>query len=937
MSKTPPIAIIGMSGIFPQARTLHEFWQNIVAARDCIEEIPASRWSIDDYYDPDPRTPDKTYSKRGGFIPDVEFDPLEFGMPPNILEVTDVSQMLALIAARSALADAGYVDASTELRERTGVVLGVTSSQKLHTPLTSRLQYPVWERALRSSGIAEPQIHEIIEKIKLAYIPWEENSFPGMLGNVIAGRVANRLDLGGMNCVIDAACASALGALRAAIAELADGRADMMITGGVDTDNSPFIYLCFSKTPAFSRTGAPRPFDAAADGMIVGEGIGMLVLKRLTDAERDGDRIYAVIRGIGSSSDGRYRSIYAPRAEGQVRALRRAYDDAEVPPASVGLIEAHGTGTVAGDLAEFQALTHVFSENNPRRQHVALGSVKSQIGHTKATAGAAGLIKVALALHHKVLPPTINIDTPNPKFAIEETPFYLNTATRPWIADESVPRRGAVSAFGFGGTNYHVVIEEYRREHREPYRLHEGVQTILLSAATPAALAARCAEAAESLGRANGSAWAALISESRPRPIDTEAPRVGFVAADAAAGCTARELAGTRLRERPDAEAWNERGVFYRRQAVAGKVAALFAGQGSQYVDMGRELAASFPEVREAFARFDRLFRADGSAALSHVTFPPPGTGSADEQTAALQRTEYAQPAIGALSVGMYRILQRAGFRPDCAGGHSFGELSALWAAGALDDDTYDVLVRARGKAMAPPRAANGFDPGTMLAVGADAARVRELIAGLPDVSIANINTPDQVVLGGPHESITQARSHLAAHGLMATPLPVSAAFHTPLVAHAQRPFAEAIARARVSPPRLPVYANLTGQPYPTDPAQVRAILAEHLVRPVLFEQEIEAMYAAGCRIFVEFGPRNVLTNLVKRILAGRPHLAIALNPSRQLDSDRQLREAAIQLGVAGLPLQSRDTGTAGETHFRRNDRATEWKQLRQRKNSHCL
>ncbi len=263
-------------------------------------------------------------------------------------------QLLGLVVARDLLADAGYGEecgGRPSNRERTGVVLGVAGGQKLITPLTARLQYPIWERVLRSHGIPEETVAAIVDGIKLAYPEWNENAFPGLLGNVIAGRIANRFDLGGLNSVIDAACASSLSALKMSVGLLAEGSADMMITGGVDTDNSPFTFICFSKTPAFSQGDVPRPFDAGADGMMVGEGIGMVLLKRLEDAERDGDKVYAVIRGIGASSDGRFKSIYAPRPEGQALATQRAYEQAGIPPTSVKLVEAHGTGTKAGDPA----------------------------------------------------------------------------------------------------------------------------------------------------------------------------------------------------------------------------------------------------------------------------------------------------------------------------------------------------------------------------------------------------------------------------------------------------------------------------------------------------------------------------------------------------------------------------------------------------------
>src|SRR5579859_709883 len=265
------IALIGLTSICPQAKTLREFWTNILHKVNTMAEIPPSRWNIQDYYDSDPSVPDKTYARYGGFLPDIEFDPVEFGIPPNILEVTDVAQLFALLAAKQVLADGGYLDAPESVRERIGVILGIVGGQKLVSPLISRLQYPVLEKVLRSAGLADPDIQHIIKKFKLAYVPWEENSFPGLLGNVIAGRVTNRLDLGGINCVVDAACASSLSALKMAISELNEHRADMIITGGIDTDNTISTYMAFSKTPAMSRSEKIRPFDAKADGMLVGE------------------------------------------------------------------------------------------------------------------------------------------------------------------------------------------------------------------------------------------------------------------------------------------------------------------------------------------------------------------------------------------------------------------------------------------------------------------------------------------------------------------------------------------------------------------------------------------------------------------------------------------------------------------------------------------
>ena len=563
-----PVAIVGMASIFPRSRNLQEYWQKIVGKEDCITDVPPSRWNIDDYYDPDPTAPDKTYCKRGGFIPEVDFNPMEFGIPPNQLEVTDISQLLALLVAKEALKDAGYGNLKPFDREHTGVVLGVALARQLTMPLAARLQYPVWEKALKSSGIAKADIKTIINKIKNAYVDWEPNAFPGMLANIVAGRIANRFDLGGMNCIVDAACASSFGALSMAISELTSGRANMMLTGGVDTDNSIMAYMCFSKTPAVSRSENAKPFDVDSDGMMLGEGVGMLVLKRLEDAERDGDRIYAVIKGVGSSSDGRHKSIYAPRPEGQMRALRRAYQSAGFEPTTVGAIEAHGTGTMAGDPAEFAAINTVFSENNPHKQQIALGSVKSQIGHTKAAAGAASLIKTALALHHKILPPTINVTKPNPKLEIENSPFYLNTETRPWLKSAAVPRRAGVSSFGFGGTNYHIVLEEHQPEHQDVYRLHNSPQSILIDAPTPEKLVDKCYEILQQLQSESGTGYfIELIKESKTKAIPTEAARIGFVAASATEAINKLQKGIDSLQKQSRSTHWNHPlGIFYRQR-----------------------------------------------------------------------------------------------------------------------------------------------------------------------------------------------------------------------------------------------------------------------------------------------------------------------------------------------------------------------------------
>ncbi|MFI9815031.1 type I polyketide synthase [Saccharothrix variisporea] len=889
LSETP-IAIVGLGALYPRSGDLREFWGNVVDAVDCIEDVPETHWKVEDYYDPDPSAPDKTYAKRGGFIPTVPFNPLEFGLPPTTLEVTDVLQLLSLVVAKQTLADVG----GGWDPARTGVVLGITGANSLTQPLATRLQTPVLKEVVRSVGLTERDAEEIAAKFVKAFAPWEENSFPGMLGNVVAGRIANRFDFGGTNCTVDAACASSLAALHMAASELVSGRADVMLTGGCDAENTILMYLCFSKTPALSKSGVIRPFDESSDGTLIGEGIGMLALKRLEDAERDGDRIYSVLRGIGSSSDGRFKSIYAPRREGQVVALERAYADAGVSPASVGLIECHGTGTSLGDLTELSALKDVYSAASEDKQFAAVGSVKSQIGHTKAAAGAAALIKVSLALHEKVLPPTINVTQPREAVDFPNSPFYVNTRSVPWVLEPRRDvRRAVVSSFGFGGTNFHCVVEEHspsvtQVSHRTA-RVHvwhaPDVPSLLEAVEGPA---------------------------SSDRVPDSHA-RLAVVARDSAelasllADAVKRIKSGATSFELPS-------GAYFRTSAaVPGRVAALFAGQGSQYVGMGAATGLALPPVREAFDAASLL--SDPADPLNRVVFPPPAFDkeAAAAQEASLRRTDYAQPAIGALSVGQFRYLSALGFTAEGMLGHSFGELTALWAAGSLTEDEFHTLAAARGRAMASLPSADA-DRGTMAAVRCDADALSDLLSAHPDVVVCNLNGPHQTVVGGGTEAVSAFVSAAKASGLDAQLLPVAAAFHTPYVMHAVDAFRAAVSSVDVREPVAEVYANTADASYGRDIAHNRKVLVDQLGKPVAFADRVRQMYEAGYRVFVEFGPRAVLSGLVRRIL-GEDTDAVVLSadagPGK--DGDRAIKQLAARLTVLGLPLTTPDRFTAPE------------------------
>ncbi|QUM85247.1 type I polyketide synthase [Moritella sp. 28] len=909
-----PIAIIGMASVFADAKNLDQFWDNIVDSVDAIIDVPSDRWNIDDHYSADKKAADKTYCKRGGFIPELDFDPMEFGLPPNILELTDIAQLLSLIVARDVLSDAGI--GSDYDHDKIGITLGVGGGQKQISPLTARLQGPVLEKVLKASGIDKDDREMIIEKFKKAYIGWEENSFPGMLGNVIAGRIANRFDFGGTNCVVDAACAGSLAAIKMAISDLLEYRSEVMISGGVCCDNSPFMYMSFSKTPAFTTNDDIRPFDDDSKGMLLGEGIGMLAFKRLEDAERDGDRIYSVLKGIGTSSDGRFKSIYAPRPDGQAKALKRAYEDAGFAPETCGLIEGHGTGTKAGDVAEFSGLTKHFGAASDKKQHIALGSVKSQIGHTKSAAGSAGMIKAALALHHKILPPTIHIDKPSEALDIKNSPMYLNSETRPWMPrEDGIPRRAGISSFGFGGTNFHIILEEYRPSHDSAYRLNSVSQTILISATNQQGIIAELNNWRTKLAvEADLQAFAfndLVITWPLNTPSVDQA-RLGFVARNANEAIAMINAALKQFSENGDKATWSvPTGIYYRQAGIDanGKVVALFSGQGSQYVNMGRELTCNFPSMMHSTAAMDKEFSTAGLGQLSAITYPIPVYTDAERklQEAQLRLTQHAQPAIGCLSVGLFKTFQQAGFKADFTAGHSFGELTALWAADVLSDSDYLMLARSRGQAMAAPEQQD-FDAGKMAAVVGDPLQVAEIIDAIDDVSIANHNSNNQVVIAGPSEQVVVAITALGNTGFKVVPLPVSAAFHTPLVGHAQKPFANAVDSTKFKAPTIPVFANGTGLVHSSKPNEIKKSLKKHMLEPVHFNQEIDNIYADGGRIFIEFGPKNVLTKLVDNILNDKSDaVAIAVNANPKQPADVQMRQAALQMAVLGVALENLD------------------------------
>ncbi len=906
-----PIAIVGVSAIFPGSIDKTGFWRDILAGKDLISDVPPSHWLIEDYYDPDPKARDKTYARRGGFLPDIDFDPMAWGVPPSILPATDTTQLLALVVAQRVLQDACGSQFDTMDKSRVSVILGVTSAQELLGSMVSRLQKPVWVKALREMGLPESQVQDACTRIADQYVEWEESSFPGLLGNVVAGRIANRLNLGGTNCVTDAACASSFSAISMAVNELHLGHSDLAIAGGADTMNDIFMYMCFSKTPALSPTEDCRPFSDAADGTMLGEGIGMVALKRLSDAEREGHRIYALLKGIGASSDGRAKSVYAPRPEGQAQAITRAYEQAGFSANTVGLIEAHGTGTAAGDIAEFNGLCLAYA--GVRQGTTALGSVKSQIGHTKAAAGAAGLFKAVMALHHKVLPPTIKVERPNSKLGVEQSPFYINTKTRPWVAHKDTPRRAGVSAFGFGGSNFHLALEEYlpKDAAQLPHRLRQQEEEfVLLHAPELQALQDACSALQEQCIRPHSDSeeyiekFLTFAAWKTQHAFNSSAPyRLSIIARDTKAlhqklGKAVTLLEAGKSFSSPD-------GIDFSDAPAEPKSALLFPGQGSQSLHMGADMAMAQPAAQTFW---DNL-REHGADYVPGLIFPPAPFNITDKsaQEADLRNTRNAQPAIGATSLSTLAVLNELDIKIDATAGHSFGEVSALHAAGALGTTDFMQVAQTRGKLMAEA----ATRPGSMLSVDASVQDVQAVLDELKEehpkstIGFANFNAPKLQVLSGDIEVIGHLEKLGLTRGWTCKPLPVSTAFHSPIVAHACAPFSEALQDVDFNAPHTTVYNGTTAQKHSAQPDDIRKALSAQIAEPIRFVELIEQMYADGIRVFIEVGPGSVLTGLVDRILGHHgqsAYRAIALDRKNR-NGYSMFQRGLAKLAVAGMSL----------------------------------
>ncbi len=938
-----PVAVVGLSAIMPDAPDGDAFWRNITSGRYSISQTPDDRWDRALYYDEDHSVPDKTYSTIGGWVREFDWSPVPWRLPvpPMVAAQMDEGQRWAISAARAALTDAGWPGWPVD-NDRVAVILGNALGGEKHYQSSMRIRFPEMLRRLEQSAtlatLAPETRERIVEETRRGYLDnvfsITEDTMPGELANVIAGRVANLFNLRGMNFTTDAACASGLAALNSAVTGLVDHQFDAVVTGGLDRNMGVDAYVKFCKIGALSATGT-RPFDAGADGFVMGEGAAVFVLKRLEDAERDGDRIYSVILGIGGSSDGKGKGITAPNPVGQQLAVQRAWERAGVDPSTAGAVEAHGTSTRVGDASELTSLAAVFGASGAAPRSIALGSVKSNIGHLKAAAGAAGLFKMVRSLHDKQHPPSLHFVDPNPNVDWDTLPFAVNTGLRPWAQPANDVRRGGVSAFGFGGTNFHVVVEEHvPGRHRPPAKSFASAG--IPGAATAADVAGAGASADEGKAPLRGalvlggrddadlaSQVQAALAQARtgvtpprtaPDPaLASAAVRVAVDHTDAADLTTKlTKLANAFASGNPAAfRLLRQQGIFLGR-GPAPLTAFLYTGQGSQYVNMLKSLAAQEPVVTATFDEADRVMTPLLGRPLTSFIFvdgdDPVAVQTLNQQ---LMQTEITQPAVLATDIALTRLLAAYGVQPDMVMGHSLGEYGALVAAGALTLDSALEAVSARGREMTKVSVA---DNGAMAAVFAPMADIQRVVDSADGyVVIANINSTSQAVVGGATDAVERIVERFTAEGFTATRIPVSHAFHTSIVAPASGPFVDALRRLDLKSPTKPVVANVTGDFYPQG-ATAETVLeyaGRQIASPVQFVKGLQTLYAAGARVFVEVGPKKALHGFVEDVLGSEHDDVVALFTNHpKVADDVAFNQALCGLYAAGIGLDRHETPT---------------------------
>ncbi len=852
------IAIVGMACRYPDARSPDELWENALAQRRAFRRIPSERLNLNDYLSPDRQSPDQTYSTEGAFIEGYEFDRARFRVPGGTYREADPVHWLTLDVAATALEDAGFPEGEGLPREATGVFVGNTLTGEFSRANTMRLRWPYVRRVVRKvleeDGCSTERQRELLAQMETIYKqpfpPVGAETLAGGLSNTIAGRVCNHFDLKGGGYTVDGACASSLLAVINACTSLTAGDLEVAIAGGVDLSVDPFELVGFAKTGALASE-AMRVYDARAAGFWPGEGCGLVVLMRHDDALQRGLRVYAVIRGWGVSSDGN-GGITRPEVEGQLIALRRAYARAGYGADTVAYFEGHGTGTAVGDATELQALARARREavNGTKASPAVVSSVKAIIGHTKAAAGVAGLIKATKALGAQILPPAVGCDEPNQELKKDDS--VLRVLKQGELFSNETKLRASVSAMGFGGINSHVTLEAPHDDRRQSFTSKEralvttaqDAELFLFSAPDIAQLEnqiERLLVYADRLSRSELTDLAKQLSETlRHHPV-----RAAVVAS------TASELSSRLEALRSHARSGETRlidpngGFFLVCQPSSVRIGFIFPGQGSPSYKDGGAWRRRFNFLDDLYTYTKHEWHGDGVS------------------------TDVAQPAIVASSVAALRVLSRLGITANVAVGHSLGEFTALHWAGVLEESSLLRIARARGRAMA---SVNG-PAGAMLSIAAGRQAVEQVMNG-ERVVIAGLNSPTQTVLSGEAFEINSVARRAEARGLRTTLLRTSHAFHSPLVASAANQLSTHLEREEIGPLRRHVFSTITGQHLRAD-ADLRALLREQVTSPVRFMEAVEAAVTEGVDLWLEVGPGQTLCGLIGQF---RNEPAIALD-----------------------------------------------------------
>ncbi|MGB6031423.1 MAG: SDR family NAD(P)-dependent oxidoreductase, partial [Bacteroidota bacterium] len=944
------IAVVGMGALFPDANNVDEFWQNILDKKVSIKPLPEEMLESEVFYRPDLlgsiSKQDKSTVNIAAYIEGHEYQTTrKYKIPPSVTEHMDENQHAALYTADQAL---GSNSLKTVGNDRIGVILGNGMVGIAYGNALVRVQFQLVEHFLKKhpefNKLSAKEQQDIIEYVKANAlkdsIPITEDSAPGVLPNIQAARVANVYDFHGPSFTVDAACASALAAIIKGMQGLYLNDYDAVVCGGADMPLRQLGFIYFSALNALSPEGS-FPFDKRANGFVMGQGSGTVILKRLDDAVRNNDTIHAVITGYGEGSDGKGKYIAAPSYEWQARTIEKACRMAGYPADTIELLEAHGTATIVGDVVEVDALKSAFSRLGVTgKQFCGLTSVKSNIGHLKSAAGIAGFIKTVLAIQNKTLPPTASFQEINPKLQLEESPFYVLDQAREWHAKKEHPRRANVSAFGFGGADYHLTLEEFREE---DYRQRVSVGFTQESTASAPQVSSPQVYAGVTPGAATGAdpvistfsgksvaeldaEVESFIAKVQERPEITFAEHARLhnhgVAAEKKArlaiiASSLQELESkqsffVKNREKLQGDLFKAKQIYFKESPPVkpSAVAVMFPGQASQYLNMFRNVYEELDGVRSWYDRTDAYWFSTYGHTVTSLLYPK--DSPEDEAFRRLTQTQNVHPGIFITSFALYDLLAKLGLEAGFMIGHSLGEITALAASGKMAFPDALHLVGERGYAF---HDAHLPDTGKMISVMGSLDEAKELVreSGL-DVVIANINGLQQIIVAGTSSQIEKFKEFLDGKKVNNKILSVSHAFHSPVIEPVAEDFFKKIKKTPFRRSPVKVIMNHAGDYYPNTARtleRIPGLLRDQILNPVNFVRSVQKLYEDGVRLFVEIGPGSILSNMVKEIL-GDKKVSVVTSNHKKADDLQSLLSLWASLFAEGVSLEQLPLRRAG-------------------------